>query len=105
MIRDGSPPCPDTGYFGVNIHRGGTSTTSSEGCQTLPPAQWPAFIAAAQDQARRVQGGKWKRVTIPYALIEGAQRAAKLTVGRNDCRCQLTGNKGARSAWKASALP
>lgn len=27
----------------INIHRGGNSTTSSAGCQTLPPSQWEGF--------------------------------------------------------------
>jgi hypothetical protein len=33
----------DTGYFGINLHRGGSSGTSSEGCQTLPPQVWGEF--------------------------------------------------------------
>ena len=33
----------ETGCFGIDIHLGGVNGTSSEGCQTLPPEQWPDF--------------------------------------------------------------
>ncbi|MGE3871174.1 MAG: hypothetical protein AB7F51_16895 [Pseudorhodoplanes sp.] len=74
VIRDGNPPYEDRGNFGINIHRGGINTTSSEGCQTIPPDQWPAFIAGAQDQARRFHGRDWLSRTIPYVLIEERPR-------------------------------
>lgn len=72
VIRDGEPPYPDTGLFGINIHRGGVNTTSSEGCQTIPPAQWDAFIAMAVDQAKRLFGDRWAQTSIPYVLLEEA---------------------------------
>lgn len=55
----------DTGFFGINIHRGGVNTTSSLGCQTIVPDQWPTFIENVKEQLARA-GQK----TIPYALIE-----------------------------------
>lgn len=69
VMRDGTPDYADEGMFGINIHKGGRNTTSSEGCQTIHPSQWDAFIVSAQDQARRHFGTAWKRTTIPYVLM------------------------------------
>jgi hypothetical protein len=70
VIRDGDPPYEDTGMFGINIHRGGYTTTSSLGCQTIHPGQWDSFISLAVDQAQRYHGNQWNSVVIPYTLLE-----------------------------------
>lgn len=54
----------DTGYFGINIHRGGYGTTSSLGCQTIYPTQWDAFFAMVQSEMKR-----YSVKTIPYLLL------------------------------------
>lgn len=56
----------ETGWFGINIHKGSLNSTSSEGCQTIYPLQWPAFIAAVQAEMKQ-SGAK----TIHYVLMEG----------------------------------
>lgn len=55
----------DTGWFGINIHRGGYNTTSSLGCQTIYPSQWEAFIALIKNEVKRY-GVK----DFPYVLTE-----------------------------------
>lgn len=72
VTRDGTPPYPDTGYFGINIHCGGYNETSSEGCQTVHPGQWDSFIALAVDQVKRYFGQSWKQQVVPYILLEQA---------------------------------
>lgn len=64
VIRDGNPDYPNTGWFGINIHRGGSSSTSSLGCQTLPPAVWTHFKATGDSQLAR-HGQK----TFNYVLV------------------------------------
>ena len=55
----------DTGWFGINIHRGGRTTTGSLGCQTIHPSQWEAFLALVKAELHR-----HGIVTIPYVLTE-----------------------------------
>lgn len=37
-----------SGFFGINIHRGGINGTSSEGCQTLVTEQWAEFFSTVE---------------------------------------------------------
>jgi lysozyme len=63
VARDGVGD--DTGFFGINIHRGGILRVSSIGCQTIPPHQWSAFIDTVKNEmiARDMK-------TIHYVLTE-----------------------------------
>jgi hypothetical protein len=66
VIRDGKAgDYEETGWFGINIHKGGVTTTSSEGCQTVPPDQWPAFYAAV-----RAALTSYRQTVLPYILLE-----------------------------------
>jgi hypothetical protein len=55
----------ETGWFGINIHKGGYTTVSSEGCQTIHPTQWLAFITFVEEQMKAAD-----RRTINYVLQE-----------------------------------
>lgn len=55
----------DTGWFGINIHRGGRNTTSSLGCQTIYPDQWDSFYALVSSEMKR-----FNETIINYVLID-----------------------------------
>lgn len=64
VTRDGTElPWPGVA---INIHRGGRTSTSSAGCQTIPPAQWDAFYALT---VKELKAARMK--SFPYILIEG----------------------------------
>lgn len=62
VLRDGQST-PMTGYYGINIHKGSRSSTSSLGCQTIYPDQWPGFINSVK--AAMI---KYERSKILYLL-------------------------------------
>lgn len=70
ILRDGQVLTEQGSKYGINIHRGGITTTSSEGCQTIPPDQWEGFYELAKGEAKRLYDSSWNKVVIPYILIE-----------------------------------
>lgn len=70
VIRDGiDGDYEDTGFFAINIHQAGIVTTSSLGCQTLPPTQWPSFKGLGYGELERNKQKKF-----PYILIDETER-------------------------------
>lgn len=66
VVRDGiDGDYEDTGFFGINIHRGGITRTNSEGCQTVPPDQWAEFYGAVRGAMLAAQ-----EAVLPYVLLE-----------------------------------
>lgn len=51
--------------FYIDIHRGGYNTTSSLGCQTIHPDQWPDFFTNVETLM-----DKNRQSIIPYCLVE-----------------------------------
>lgn len=63
--RDGKRTIERNQWRGINIHKGGYSTVSSLGCQTIYPSQWEEFIGSVKKLLKK-EGQK----TIPYLLVE-----------------------------------
>lgn len=56
----------DTGWFGLNIHRGGRVTTSSLGCITLPPdGNWDSFYTLTKTEMSRAKVSR-----VPFVLVD-----------------------------------
>lgn len=70
VIRDGNPPYPDTGWFGINIHHGGSASTSSIGCQTVPWAeQWSQFKSLGYSELARYKASR----KFQYVLVDQSE--------------------------------
>jgi lysozyme len=65
VVRDGGKE--ETGFFGINVHAGSRTRVSSEGCTTLPPDQFPAFIALTQSEMKRNNAK-----TLSYVLVNNS---------------------------------
>lgn len=66
------------GKFGINIHKGGYTTTSSLGCQTIYPTQWSGYYGLVDSEMRRVFAESYKKRVIPYILVDEQYRRTKI---------------------------
>ncbi|MBK6904368.1 MAG: hypothetical protein IPH04_16600 [Saprospirales bacterium] len=48
-IRKDDDRYTGTGHTAINIHLGGEDSSFSQGCQNIPPDQYPQFIKEVQD--------------------------------------------------------
>ena len=67
LTRDGKSG-ETSGRRGINVHRGGNTDTFSEGCQTIPPSQYDAFIKLVYSEMDR-----HRQPNIPYILTENQE--------------------------------
>ena len=85
VIRDGirGPYEQTSAYLGINNHKGGITTTSSLGCQTIPPDQWDEYINLAKAIMQKRHGSlteeingkkRYRDLMIPGCLIEEEHR-------------------------------
>jgi hypothetical protein len=80
VIRDGNPPYEDTGWHAINIHAGGVNSTSSLGCQTLPPSTFAQLRPLFYEWLSECGNGKGKNDngelvrSFDYVLIEEIDR-------------------------------
>jgi lysozyme len=89
VIRDGNPPYEDTGWHAINIHSGAAESTSSLGCQTLPPSTFSQFQPLFYQWLDECKNAKMKNDngelvrSFDYVLIEEPdRRQGNLTVPR-----------------------
>lgn len=76
VIRDGiDHNYEDTGYFGINHHWGSSVGTSSLGCQTVPPEQWPSYINPIVSELKRYGKTVYKYILINNAELEEIRSA------------------------------
>ena len=80
VLRDGTPNYEHTGYHAINWHSGGSSSTSSLGCQTAPPNTYATMRDYIYSQLEKCDNpymkNDWEQRTraIPYILIEEVDR-------------------------------
>jgi lysozyme len=73
VSRDGESGRSKRDGVATNIHKGSRTSTSSEGCLTVPPNQWEEFYAIVDAEMRRHKVDKF-----PVILLENTLKGYKL---------------------------
>lgn len=82
VVRDGDPPYDHCGWHAINLHSGGSTSTSSLGCQTVPSDSWTQFrslaYAALEEFKNPLRENDWgqKVRSLPYILLDETERRA-----------------------------
>ncbi len=76
----------DTGWFGINHHRGGATGTSSLGCQTYPPEVWEEARARLYDgigaTVPGIGDGTKRGRPFPYVVVPRARAREILAIAQ-----------------------
>lgn len=75
VLRDGNKGSyKDTGWFGINLHRGGVSGTSSAGCQTWPADQFDEAKNFIYDHLKIYSSKDYPFDDFAYIVIDESER-------------------------------
>lgn len=80
VLRDkiGGGQYEDTGWFGINDHRAGNTTTSSLGCLTTPAVQWVAHKNLMYSELDRHDQKIYNMILISYDEFKEVEREYNL---------------------------